>query len=191
VNGDDVTGFLSRWSRRKLGKEAPAGAPADVPAAQPAAAPAGEEQPAPEPLPPVESLTPESDFKPFMRPEVDPGVKQAAMKQLFKDPQFNVMDGLDIYIGDYSQPDPIPPEMLARLNQMSHLGVREREPDAEAAKEGGKAVAGEADGKDHESAPGPATVPPLTVAAPTDAQPENPGAGTRSAPLPEAEKTSR
>jgi hypothetical protein len=141
VNGDDVTGFLSRWSRRKLGKEAPAGAPADVPAAQPAAAPAGEEQPAPEPLPPVESLTPESDFKPFMRPEVDPGVKQAAMKQLFKDPQFNVMDGLDTYIEDYGVPDPIPESMMKTLYQArQHLWSDEEraaadKADAEAAAE--------------------------------------------------------
>lgn len=65
----------------------------------------------------MESLTPESDFTPFMRPDVDPGVKQAAMKQLFKDPHFNVMDGLDTYIDDYGVPDPIPASMMKNLYQ--------------------------------------------------------------------------
>jgi len=126
--------FLSRWSRRKV--EAKQGAtpePEEGPA--PVALPAVHEAPPPEPLPPVESLTPESDFKPFLKPGVDEGVKRQALRALFRDPQFNVQDGLDIYIGDYSQPDPIPPEMLARLNQMSHLGVREPEPDSEKALE--------------------------------------------------------
>ena len=126
--------FLSRWSRRKV--EAKQGAtpePEEAPA--PVALPAVHEAPPPEPLPPVESLTPESDFKPFLKPGVDEGLKRQALRALFRDPQFNVQDGLDIYIGDYSQPDPIPPEMLARLNQMSHLGVREPEPDREEASE--------------------------------------------------------
>lgn len=120
MNEDDVTGFLSRWSRRKLEKVDPAAAP------KPAEAPVsprlsdganGTVAPAPEPLPPVESLTPDSDFKPFMRPDVEPGVKQAALKQLFKDPQFNVMDGLDTYIDDYGVPDPIPAAMMKTLYQ--------------------------------------------------------------------------
>uniref|UniRef100_B1XTZ3 Uncharacterized protein n=1 Tax=Polynucleobacter necessarius subsp. necessarius (strain STIR1) TaxID=452638 RepID=B1XTZ3_POLNS len=41
-----------------------------------------------------------------MRPDVDPTVQQAALKEMFTDPHFNVMDGLDIYIDDYSKPDP-------------------------------------------------------------------------------------
>jgi hypothetical protein len=44
--------------------------------------------------------------------DVAPEVKNAAIKKLFADPHFNVMDGLDTYIDDYSKPDPIPPEML-------------------------------------------------------------------------------
>jgi hypothetical protein len=118
VNEEDVTGFLSRWSRRKLEKAEPAAAPqpAEAPASPPASGSANEAPP-PEPLPPVESLTPDSDFKPFMRPDVEPGVKQAALKQLFKDPQFNVMDGLDTYIDDYGIPDPIPASMMKTLYQ--------------------------------------------------------------------------
>ena len=135
-------GVLHRWSRRKHAAKRAEGRPAVavpvVPAAAPAAAaPAAEAiaspsassppgiapvadalpAPTPEPLPPIESLTPQSDFTPFMRPGVDDSLKRAALKKLFADPHFNVMDGLDVYIDDYSKPDPIPPDMLARLLQ--------------------------------------------------------------------------
>jgi hypothetical protein len=97
----DPQDFLRRWSRRKL-DAAPA-------AAKPAAA-----EPAP-PLPAADSLTFESDFKAFMHAKVEEGVKRAALKKLFSDPHFNIMDGLDIYIDDYSQDDPIPQAMMASL----------------------------------------------------------------------------
>jgi hypothetical protein len=79
--------------------------------------------PAPEPLPPVESLTPESDFSPFMREGVDPEVRRGAVKKLFADPRFNVMDGLDVYIDDYSKPDPLPEGWLEKLTQVARLGI--------------------------------------------------------------------
>ena len=41
-----------------------------------------------------------ADFSAFMQGDVDPTVQRAAMKKLFSDPHFNVMDGLDIYIDD-------------------------------------------------------------------------------------------
>jgi hypothetical protein len=66
-------------------------------------------------LPDIKSLTIESDFKPFMQANVPAESRNAALKKLFADPSFNVMDGLDTYIADYSQPDPIPAEMLKEL----------------------------------------------------------------------------
>jgi hypothetical protein len=68
-------------------------------------------------LPAIESLTIDSDFAPFFKPEVDESIKRAALKQLFRDPRFNIMDGLDTYIDDYTQPDPIPSAMLEDLMQ--------------------------------------------------------------------------
>jgi len=119
--------FLSRWSRRKSAARAGTTPEPDVrelpAAAVPAtAAPAQVEARPVEPLPPVESLTPESDFTPFMRSEVDPGLRRQALRTLFRDPRFNEMDGLDVYISDFSQPDPIPPEWLGQLNQLARLG---------------------------------------------------------------------
>jgi len=106
---------LARWSRRKLAsaleKDAPALAsapPSAVPAPAATALPNVE-------LPAVESLTFDSDFTAFLKPGIDPTVKRAALKKLFRDPRFNVMDGLDVYIDDYTKADPIPPDMLSDL----------------------------------------------------------------------------
>jgi hypothetical protein len=102
----DEEAFLSRWSRRKQeAREEPAQLPAQE---------TDPKAPAPE-LPPIEKLTTESDYRPFFHPKVGEDVRRAALKKLFSDPRFNVMDGLDVYIDDYSKSEPIPPEMLAGM----------------------------------------------------------------------------
>jgi hypothetical protein len=83
----------------------------------------------------AEALTPNSDFKPFMARSVTPEVKNAAMKKLFADPHFNVMDRLDTYIDDYSKPDPIPADMLRRMVGAQLLGLFDEEEKQEAAKQ--------------------------------------------------------
>jgi len=122
---ETATGFsLRRWSQRKLdaGRAAQVTSPEVAAGELRAEASPNAVVPAPlaptvpaEALPPVEELTFDSNFSAFLRPEVDERVKRAALKQLFRDPRFNVMDGLDTYIDDYSKPDPIPPEMFAQL----------------------------------------------------------------------------
>lgn len=120
---------LRRWSRRKLESAHPAAAvepQGPVPAASPVAAPAAAAAPAPPPepapaLPPVESLTPDADFTAFMQPKVDEALRRQALRKLFSDPHFNVMDGLDVYIDDYTKPDPIPPSVVERLMQMGFV----------------------------------------------------------------------
>jgi len=128
--------FLSRWSKRK--HEAKRGAETTEPPptiAAPPASPieqrAGDPE-APMPLPDVESLTPDSDFTPFMREGVPASLKRNALKTLFQDPRFNVMDGLDVYIDDFSKPDPLPEGWLEKMNQVARLGeYREPEPKPE------------------------------------------------------------
>lgn len=102
---------------------APESAPRIVapPVATPADAAPAEATPralAPPTLADVAQLTPGSDFARFVAPGVDRSVQHAALKTLFSDPHFNVMDGLDTYIGDYHTPDPIPSAMLRRLGQV-------------------------------------------------------------------------
>ena len=90
-------------------------------------------EPAPLTLADAQSLTPDSDFKPFMARSVTPEVKNAAMKKLFADPHFNVMDRLDTYIDDYSKPDPIPQAMLRQMVGAKLLGLFDEEEKQEAA----------------------------------------------------------
>jgi hypothetical protein len=64
------------------------------------------------------------------------------LKTLFQDPRFNVMDGLDVYIDDYSKPDPLPEGWLEKMNQVARLGeYREPDPKAEEASETPEALA--------------------------------------------------
>ena len=149
-------GFLSRWSRRKAGARSGASSPeAAAPAAAPTAsaaeaslaslpplpalpastspAPTDAQAPSPPaPLPTLDDvarLTRDSDFSPFVGRDVDAAVRNSAMKKLFSDPHFNVMDGLDTYIDDYGKADPIPPSMLRRMNQSAALGLFDEEVD--------------------------------------------------------------
>jgi hypothetical protein len=124
--------FLSRWSRRKAAERRGDPEPEVVPSAEAvtAAAPApAQVAPQAEPVPEVPpltledaaKLTPADDFSAFVARGVDETVKRAALKKLFADPHFNVMDGLDTYIDDYSQPDPIPLDMLRELRHTAEL----------------------------------------------------------------------
>ena len=84
---------LSRWSRRKLDTTPPASAPtppltAPVPTLPMTASPAPAASTVAAELPAVETLSFESDFTVFLKPEVDANLKRAALKQLFRDPRF-------------------------------------------------------------------------------------------------------
>lgn len=71
----------------------------------------------------VEGLVPTSDFSRFVAPGVDASVQHAALKKLFADPHFNLMDGLDTYIEDFGRPDPLPEGMLQQMAQARFLGL--------------------------------------------------------------------
>ena len=104
--------FLSRWSRLKSEAK-------DVPQKT-------EETPAPA-LPPVEQLTPESDFAGFMHPKVEDALRRVALKKLFSDPHFNVPDPYEAYSGDWTGGEAISEEMLATLNQARTLLFDDKE----------------------------------------------------------------
>ena len=116
----DDEDFLRRWARRKREAAAAPAKPAEASAAPQ--------------LPALDSLSFESDFKAFMHSKVEESIKRAALRKLFSDPRFNVMDGLDTYIDDYTKADPIPDAMLATLEhaRQTLLGPnKEEEPAAE------------------------------------------------------------
>ena len=171
-------GFLSRWSRRKAtartGEAPPEPSPAAPPAAVPAAvaaqaaveAPAAPEPPSPAPtLDDVAELPGDAaDFSRFVARDVQPDVRNAALKKLFADPHFNVMDGLDIYIDDYGKPDPLPASMLRQMAQGRFLGLFDDEDKADADAAAAAAAHNPGPGVDRasrpaESAPATATEP--------------------------------
>ncbi|MBI3935410.1 MAG: DUF3306 domain-containing protein [Betaproteobacteria bacterium] len=102
--------LFARWLRLK--QEAK-----EQPPAKPRADP---KDPAPQ-MPRLDELTIDSDFGAFFHPGVDEALRRAALKKLFSDPRFNVMDGLDVYIDDYSKSEPIPEEMLKQLVQLRRI----------------------------------------------------------------------
>jgi uncharacterized protein DUF3306 len=104
--------FLSRWSRLKRENES------KLPEKKQESA--SNETPAPV-LPPVEQLTPESDFTGFMHPKVEDALRRVALKKLFSDPHFNVPDPYEPFSGDWTGGEPISEEMLATLNQARTL----------------------------------------------------------------------
>lgn len=112
--------FIARWSRLKHGSaKADATDPAkDVPQESAEGAPT---------LPPVESLTPQSDFSGFMAGSVEDGLKRAALKKLFSDPHFNGPDLFEPFSGDWTGGEAISKEMLATLNQARTVLFREEE----------------------------------------------------------------
>lgn len=136
-------GFFSRWSRRKEavreGQPVPPEPPAPGPPATAGApAPAGSTPPAHDEVAPAEppptladaqALAPDADFSRYVRADVAPEVRNAAMKKLFSDPHFNVMDRLDTYIDDYNTPDPMPASMLRSLASAKFLKLFDDEDD--------------------------------------------------------------
>ena len=135
-------GFLRRWARVK------ASAPETVvdaprPPAVPVTAPAppqvradGPDAPRP-PAPTLvdaEGLTAESDFSAFVSPNVGQDVRRLALKKLFADPHFNVLDRLDMYMDDYNKPDPVSATMLAALDHARGVLRRPEEVQAEIAR---------------------------------------------------------
>ncbi len=163
-------GFLSRWARRKeqarngVVEAAPPIAvsmPVEAPLATLAEPAAVQEVPVVEPLPTladVARLTRESDYSRFVATGVDEGVKRAAMKKLFADPHFNIMDGLDTYIDDYGKPDPIPLAMLRQMNQSKLLRLFDDEEEDDETKHIGGAA--------------PETASVAMATATTDAKPD-------------------
>ena len=111
---EEGEGFLSRWSRRKRAvvegrapEEAPPPAP---PEAKPEALPT---EPEDEfdlaSLPPIESLTIESDFKAFLHRKVPLELRSAALRRAWSlDPAIRDFIGPADYAWDFNAPDGVP-----------------------------------------------------------------------------------
>lgn len=163
-------------------------APPAAPAASEAPAAPARPQAPPPTLDDVAKLARDADFSRFVARDVDTPVRHAALKKLFSDPQFNVMDGLDVYIDDYGRPDPLPASLLRKMVQARGLGLFQDETAAPDAAAPAIAAGGARDTLPaplHEPAPVTEPAEPSEPAAVADASagPPEP-AGALAPPLP-------
>lgn len=103
-------GFLSRWSRVKTESLAGAVPPGTMTGVKTTEVPSlvqlAEE---------IAHKGLDADFVPFMQAGVEEAMRRTAIQQLFKQPVFNVMDGLDVYIENFNVFEPIAAETLPTL----------------------------------------------------------------------------
>ena len=94
--------FLSRWSRRKqqaLGDQQQL----EKAVTQTTVENAESHLPTDTDMPPIESLTEDSDYSGFLSPKVSEALRKQALRKLFRSSAFNICDGLDDYDGDYTK----------------------------------------------------------------------------------------
>ncbi|APF37160.1 hypothetical protein BOQ54_07315 [Chelatococcus daeguensis] len=185
-------GFLTRWSRRKEAarRSEDATVPVNVPAEAPdeIAAPTAEagaqvsaspvdDAPVPlEELPPIESIGPETDLTPWLKRNVPPAWRQAALRRLWvSDPGIRDFVGLADYDWDWNTPDGMPgygPLEIGEAVRKRLLAAVEGAPPPadERVQQNGASIEPPAD----ERAPGPAPEPdeaPAAVRLPPEPSP--------------------
>lgn len=117
---NSTVSFLRRWSRRKLQGD---GRPVEAPDVKGAALP----------LPAPETLDFNADFSPFMQDGVDGETRRNALRKLFMTDHYRAMDGLDVYVDDYSRPALLSPDLLETLDHAHALLQKKEESVIEAA----------------------------------------------------------
>ena len=131
-------GLLSRWSRRKL--EARERTPAESNLAEveeqadlPVAAEEVEEPVlTDEDMPPIESLTEDSDYSIFMSSGVSDKLRNLALRKMFHVPAFNIRDGLDEYDEDYTFFEPLGDIVTCDMKHQMEMLEKKKQEAAEA-----------------------------------------------------------
>lgn len=178
---------LRRWSRRKHAAQGRKAEPdegtsdAAAPQSEDAApVPASADEPATSApaettdadLPPVETLTPDSDYSQFMSPKVSDSLRQTALRKLFGLTQFNVRDGLDDYDEDYTQfrslGDTVTADMRYHAERRAAKAREEQQASAE--KTAADEPAAESAEPDADGAAEPGPAPPEARAASSDTE---------------------
>lgn len=87
---------------------------------------AGSAAPAPTPadLPSIESLDEDSDYSPFLSPQVSTGLRRRALRKLFGLPRFQGSDGLDDYDEDYRRFTALGDTITHEMRRMLETEVR-------------------------------------------------------------------
>lgn len=129
--------FLERWSQLKREHVRALDAPAKPSALASAPGAGRDDTPA---LPPLDALTPESDFTVFMNPKVADALRRAALKTLFRHPEINVPDPFEPFCDDLTGGEPIPGAMLKSLLEARDAILRLGDPRVEEARGQGHSV---------------------------------------------------
>lgn len=115
---ENVGGFLSRWSRRKLDENNSEGK--------------GESQVVTDDL--VESKQIEADessLPAWQQPDVDPDIKKQALKSIFRHSEFNNLDGLNDYDEDYTVFSKLGNVITEEMRRMLRLAEVKKQNDAQ------------------------------------------------------------
>jgi hypothetical protein len=110
----DPKDFLSRWSQRKLSPQAEKSAPEEKAQPQsfegePATSPAAETEFDISTLPPLESITAQSDIRVFLQAGVPSALRHAALRRVWSaDPAIRDFVGLSENSWDFNAPDTLP-----------------------------------------------------------------------------------
>jgi len=122
---DKQTGFLTRWSQRKL--EQPQESDKEL---------AQQDNVAAEPVePPTNTLTEQvsdevGQEKPvWQQDDVDADTKKAALRELFSKPEFNIRDGLNEYDDDFTQFASLGNIVTHEMKRMLKLAEEKTRPD--------------------------------------------------------------
>ncbi len=116
--------FMQRFNRRK--REARLAQTEDTELQQEEIADAEEALPTDEDMPPIESLTPDSDFSPFMSPKVSEGLRKLALRKLFHSPEFNFISELDEYAEDFTSFDPLGDIVTSDMRHQLEMEAKRR-----------------------------------------------------------------
>jgi len=73
-------------------------------------------------MPDIETLTPDSDFKPFMSKGVSHALRRKALRKLFASPFFQIRDGLDDYDDDFTSFAPLGDTVTADMKKPKPRG---------------------------------------------------------------------
>jgi hypothetical protein len=101
-------------------------------------------------MPPVESLTAESDFTMFLSEGVSDALRRTALRKLFHLPEFNILDGLNDYDEDYTKFEKLGD--VVTYHQRSMLAREEAAKKAAAEQEAAEQEAAEQEAAEQEAA---------------------------------------
>jgi hypothetical protein len=182
-------GFLSRWSRRKLESAAEPDPPVAEPVHGADAPVAAEPEPAraacaipnlPEidlaSLPPIDTLTAESDFSLFLRPGIPAALRSAALRRMWSlDPAIRDYIGPVEYQWDFNTPGGLPlgfaGELLGDVKKLLAQAIGQADPDDPAEQPAAPDASGPAESEAAPPAPAAVADAPAVTAPPAEAAP--------------------